>query len=168
VKTGTFLLLAFLAVPAAAGAQQGPPRGGPPSAEQRAELEARVVQRFIQQTSAELALNPETATRLEQVFREAMTERRQLARSAADLRGRLQRSVGNPATTDAQFARLLDELEAVRLREHEVMQREQGRLAELLTPRQRAILAMNWLRMQDNMRELMSRREGPHGGTTRH
>jgi Spy/CpxP family protein refolding chaperone len=148
-----------MVVPSVAMAQAGP-RGAPPTPEQRAELEGRVIQRFIQQTGAELGLAAEQTVQLETLFREQMTARRQVARSASELRRRLQQAVQAGTTSEAQFARMLSELESLRNREHELEVREQARLAELLTPKQRAILAVNWFRMQENMREVMSRRDG--------
>jgi Spy/CpxP family protein refolding chaperone len=148
-----------MVVPSVAMAQAGP-RGAPPTPEQRAELEGRVIQRFIQQTGAELGLAAEQTVQLETLFREQMTARRQVARSASELRRRLQQAVQTGTTSEAQFARMLSELETLRNREHELEVREQARLAELLTPKQRAILAVNWFRMQENMREVMSRRDG--------
>jgi hypothetical protein len=40
---------------------------------------------------------------------------------------------------------------------------EQRTLAELLTPRQRALYMARWLSLQDNLRDVMARR-GPRGG----
>lgn len=157
VRVGIVVLALML--PTAALAQSNG-RNSPPTAEQRAALEARVIQRFIQQTSEELGVTVETATRLNTIFRDNMAARRRVARSAGELRRRLQDAVKTDGANDAQFARMLDELEALRVREHELALAEQAALAELLSPRQRAILTVHWLRMQENMREVMSRRGG--------
>jgi Spy/CpxP family protein refolding chaperone len=159
VKTIIAALAFALLLPATSWAQ-GDVRNAPPTPEQRAALEARVIQRFIQQTSEELGVSVEVATRLNDIFRENMAARRRVARTAGEVRQRLQHAVETESANDAQYARMLDELEALRVREHELALAEQAALAALLTPRQRAILTVHWLRMQDNMREVMLRRGG--------
>ncbi|NJD09075.1 MAG: hypothetical protein FIB01_01075 [Gemmatimonadetes bacterium] len=67
----------------------------------------------------------------------------------------------DPAATDAQFDQLLAEQNALRLREHQLWQREQNRLAQVLTRRQRAHFVLLWLRLQDAARGLMMQRGIP-------
>jgi hypothetical protein len=74
------------------------------------------------------------------------------------LRGRIYRAARNPATSDAEFMRLLSEHEALRAREHDLWGRDQEQLAGILNPRQRAQFLLAWAHFQDDMRDILSRR----------
>jgi Spy/CpxP family protein refolding chaperone len=152
-------LIAVL-LPAAAEAQAG--RGRPAAADsaQRAQLEARVLQRFFERTAEELALTGDQTTRLRTLFTDGVDRRRQVARQSAEIRRELAEAVREAGSSDAVLNRHLAALQALRQREHELWLREQQVLAELLTPRQRAVYMSRWLTLQDNVRDLMARRPG--------
>ena len=168
----TLLILSVLAlVPAAASAQQQrqPPRQ--PTAAERAAYEARrdsleteIVSKFIDQLTRELKLDGAQREQTQRVLRESGQRRRELFNASRDVRARMYRAAREPATTDADFNRLLMEFENLRAREHNVWQREQDELARLYNPRQRVQFVVSWTRFQESLREIISdrMREGRH------
>lgn len=153
------LLLLLLAGPAAAQVPgQGPGQGQ--GMQRRAQLEQQVLQRFVQRASDQLALPAATRPRLAQVMREIASDRRQLNQESMQLRRRLAQAVQGGAE-DAEFNRLLDDQRRLRQREHELWLREQARLEEILTPRQRAHFTLLWFRLQEDARTLMMQRTPP-------
>jgi Spy/CpxP family protein refolding chaperone len=155
--------LAVVSALPAPGFSQVVPRGSQADTAQRAALEARVLQRFVERTAAELSLTESQATRLHAMFERNMERRRQAARESAEIRRQLAAAVREPGTTDADFQRHLTALQTLRQREHELWQREQQALAELLTPRQRAQYMTRWMALQENIRDVMARRGRPPG-----
>jgi len=152
-----FLLL--LAIPVAAQQPAGP------AGRRRAQLETQLLQQFARQAGQELQLDDAGRARLGRIVQEVAAERRNLNASALDLRRRLQLAVRDSTTTDAQFVQLLRQQGALRQREHQLWQREQNRLSQVLTPRQRAHFTLLWLRLQDDARGLMMQRGlGPRAG----
>jgi hypothetical protein len=163
------LMLALaLALPAVAtaqaqqaqqGQQSGQRRGGgPPTTEQRAEMEARVIQRFAQHASRSMGLAPDVATRLEQILVEGARRRSDLFRETVDLRRRLAEAVQATNTTDAHFNRLMGEMTMLRGREQALWRRDQEALAQVLTPRQRAQFMVHWTELQDGVRGILDKR----------
>lgn len=153
-------LVATLAVPAAGWAQRPPPLQQR-SMDRRGVLERQILQRFVQQSADEMRLAPERRDRLERWLTESTAERRVLSEQAAGLRQRLMAAVRDPATTDAEFERVLRELDQLREREYELWKRDQAELTRTLTPRQRAHFAIRLLRLQEMIDE---RRDGPPPG----
>ena len=146
------LLLLALGAPLAA---QTP---GAPLGRRRDRLEAQLLQRFTQQAGRELRLAVPEQARLGRVVQEVAAARRELNLAALDLRRRLTAAVRDTTITDAQLEQLLTEQRALRQREHDLWQREQQRLQQVLTPRQRVHFALLWLRLQDDARGLMMQR----------
>lgn len=130
MRRGTLALL--LAVPVGASAQQ--PRMGAG----RARLQAQVIDRFVELSARDLGLDDGGRQRLAEVVRETMQRRQDLARQSAELRRQLAASLRASDTGDAEFARLLDRLDALRERELALWKQENAELARFLTPRQRA------------------------------
>lgn len=157
-----FLLLLLLVLPAS-GQQPGDPAG-----RRRAQLETQLLQRFTRQAGQEMRLDSAARDRLTRIIQGVAAERRDLNTAAIDLRRRLALAVRDPASTDAQFEQLMAEQNALRQRENQLWQREQARLSQVLTPRQRAHFALLWLRLQDDARGLMMQRGmGPRPGLSR-
>jgi uncharacterized membrane protein len=150
-------LAGVLLLPVGASAQVPPPlqqqRMNTGRPDRRATLERQILQRFVDQSAAEMRLPRERRDRLERWLTESTAERRDLTTRAADLRKRLVDAVGDPATTDAEFERILRDLDALRQREYELWKRDQDELARTLTPRQRAHFAIRLLRLQEMIDE---------------
>jgi hypothetical protein len=134
--------------------------------QRRAQLEQQLLQRFVQRAGTEMALSQESRPRLGQVVHDIARERRVLNQEGMMLRRRIVQALQDPSAGDAQFEPLLQEQRRLREREHELWVREQTRLEELLTPRQRAHFALLWQRLQDDARAVMMQRGpgGPPGG----
>src|SRR3990172_7547736 len=145
----TGLLALLLAAPVAAQ------RPGAPGAMRRAQLEAQLLQRFARQAGQEMRLDSTEQRRLALVVREVAVARRMLNDSAMDLRRRMTVAVRDPAASDAQLEQLLSEQKVLRQREQRLWEREQARLQQILSLRQRAHFWLLWTRLQDDARGLM-------------
>jgi Spy/CpxP family protein refolding chaperone len=132
----------------------------------RDSLEAEVLNRFVEELTRELRLDAEQRVRTERALRIGAQRRRDLMRASGDLRGDMIRALRNPATTDADFTRLLARHESLRIRESDLWTREQNELAMVLTPRQRTQFIFHWARFQDNVRDILAQQV--RGGTPRH
>lgn len=141
-------MLAALALPVAAAAQPPNMRGGNPL-NRRAVLERQILQRFVQQSATEMRLTPDRRDRLERWLTESSEERRDLAEHAGELRRRLTAAVGDASTSDAEFERILDDMNRLRQREYDLWRKDEEELSRTLTPRQRAHFALRLLRFQD-------------------
>lgn len=124
----------------------------------RDSLEAEVVRKFVHRLARELELGPDQQAQTVQVLRESGVRRHELSRSSAELRGRIHRAARDTTTSDAEFIRLLADYDALSSREHDLWRHEQNELARILDPRQRAQFLLSWVRFQDDMREILSRR----------
>lgn len=164
------LIVILLAVLAPAGLEaQGRGRaGGPPrsdlQSQNRRALERQILERFVEQSGQEMGLNTNVRTELGRILDDMNEDRRTLAIESAQLRQKLSEALRNSMTTDAQFTDILDEIDDLRRREHDLWKREQDRLAKALTPRQRAQFTVRWLRLQDNIRDLIDQRTDGRGG----
>ncbi|HEX7090279.1 MAG TPA: hypothetical protein VF192_09085 [Longimicrobiales bacterium] len=150
------LVLAWL-VPVTAAAQQQ-------ASTRRGQLERQILSRFLDRAARELELDAAGRARLEGVLRTSVEQRRAIAREAARLRQALNRALRDPATPDAEFERLLDELAELRAREIRLWREEQDALAGALTPRQRARFMVMSARLNERIRALRaarSERAGP-------
>ena len=166
------LIVMLLAVlPAAASAQDRQQQRQPPTAAQIAAYNARrdslendIVNKFIDQLTRELKLDAEQRTQTQRVLRESGARRRELSNATRELRNRMSRAGREPATTEADFNRLLMEFENLRGREHSLWQREQEELARLYSPRQRVQFVVRWTGFQESLREILSdrMRQGRH------
>lgn len=152
-----------LAIPVAGSAQQR--QGQPPtrapvqSLQQRAALERQIIQRFVEQTSDEMALGQPGRNRLEQILQESNGRRRELVVASQGLRRRLRDAIRDPATPDAAFETLLREAEELQMREHELSRRDQEEIARALTPRQRAVFMVRWIGLQERIQEMIEARD---------
>jgi len=149
-------LLVLVLFPAMAAAQL-PSRQQPRN---RLQLERQVMERIARQIGDSLQLSPDARTRVEEWLIETNARRRELARETANLRRQLAAGLRDETTGDAEFERLLGELRELRRRELERFQSDERELSQVLTPRQRAQLALRMARLQERMRELMMRRGG--------
>jgi Spy/CpxP family protein refolding chaperone len=154
----TLAAVLALLVPAGLAAQQSSPDAARRAAMEarRDSLEAEVMNRFVDQLTRELRLDADQKTRTERALRMGAHRRRELMRATGELRGEIVRALRNPATTDAEFNRLLTQQETLRQREHDLWTREQDELARILNPRQRAHFVVQWARFQDSVRDIVS------------
>lgn len=154
-------------VPAGLEAQGRGRGGGPPrsdlQSQSRRMLERQILQRFVEQSGQEMGLNTNARTELSRILHDTNEERRALAVEAVQLRQKLTEALRDNRTTDDQFDDILDEINDLRRREHDLWKREQDRLSKTLTPRQRAQFMVRWLRLQDTIRDMIDQRTG--GGT---
>jgi hypothetical protein len=130
----------------------------------RAQLERQILQRFVEQSGREIGLNGPTQSRLQQILNESNARRRELTQEGAQLRQRLIAAVRSSDTSDEEFSSILADIDALREREHELWRKDQESLSKELTPRQRALFTVRWLRFQENIRDLIDRRQGGGGG----
>jgi hypothetical protein len=156
VRLAWLALAGALLLPAEAMAQVRPPtlqqqqqRMNAGRLDRRTALERQILQRFMDQSAAEMRLPRARRDRLERWLTESTAERQDLTARAGLLRQRLVDAVANPRTTDAEFEGILDDLDYLRQREYELWKRDQQELAETLTPRQRAHFAIRLLRLQE-------------------
>ena len=131
----------------------------PPAA--RAELAQRVQERFLQEAARQLRLDEAARGRLAAVLSEHDQMRQALQREGRQLRGMLVRAVADARTPDAEFQRLLAQLDALRTRELEVWRHEQSALANVLTPRQQAEFAMLRARFAERIARIRAERPPP-------
>ncbi|HEX6309125.1 MAG TPA: hypothetical protein VFZ69_13100 [Longimicrobiales bacterium] len=150
------VLGATLALPAVMAAQ--PPGRG--MQRDRLLLERQVMERFARQVGDEMNLSASDRTRVRDWLVQSNQRRREMARETMALRRRMAEAVQSPATTDAEFERLLDELRTIRRRELEQLQSDERELSQWLTPRQRAQLFIGLGRFQERIRAIMAER-GP-------
>lgn len=162
----TALLAAVLTAPAAE-AQVRPPgqqqqrRAGMERQVDRAAMEAQIMQRFLETTTQRMGLSQDGTQQLAAILRRSGQERRTMHQQSEALQQRLQEAV-RAGAGDAEVRGMIEEITALRRREFQLWEREQRELGQLLTPRQHAMYMVQWLRLQDNIRSVMARREdGP-------
>jgi hypothetical protein len=148
------LLIGAVLFPAAAEAQRG--LGQRP---QRRELEQQVFDRFMTKVSTDMRLNPEGRNRLGRYVRQSGMQRRMLSQQTVQLRRRLVAATQDTTTNEAQIDQLLKELVDLRAREQELWNRDQAELANILTPRQRAVFMLEWMVFNDRIRDIMQGRD---------
>lgn len=132
-KTAAACMLALaLAGPPPAHSQSSAQARGQDSAPQGQE---RVIKMFLDHATAELDLTVEQRAGVERVLRETMTRRAELARSQARLRREVREALSDPSTADQEFQRLAGGILEVRRREIDLLEWQEGRLLEVITPR---------------------------------
>lgn len=156
------LMLMLLALPVVAEAQ-GLGQGGRRDPRHDM-LQGQIVQRFMNHVSSELNLDQAARGKLQEHMKQSGEARRALAERSTDLRLKLLVATRDSATTDAEFRKLLGEVNALRQREEELFTKDQENLSKLLTPRQQARFVFMWLRFQEQVREMAVRPQGPPPG----
>ncbi len=121
----------------------------------------------MNKVSRDLRLDGNERTRLERHVRQTGQQRRQLAQRSVELRRRLNFAVQDSATSDNDFAGLLTELEQLRAAENELWRNDQEALGRLLTPRQRAVFTLQFMQLNERIRELVQQRAPPPADTGR-
>jgi len=152
----SLLLLLATMVPVAAQAQSSDARRAAAEA-RRDSLENEVRRKLMERLDRDLKLQPEQRVQVERALREGSARRHDLLRASSELRGRMFRALRSNTTTDAEFARLLTDSEALRQREHALWDQDQQALARILDPRQRVQFLITWAYFQDDMREILTR-----------
>ena len=125
---------------------------------QRQQLEAQIFTRFLNRASTEMKLDAPNRGRLEVYLRESGIRRRQLTVQTVQLRRRLNQAVRDSTTADADYLRILSELDQLRNQEDQLWKRDQDELAKMLNPRQRAVFILHWIQFNERLREIMSER----------
>jgi hypothetical protein len=77
------------------------------------------------------------------------------------LRRQLMRAARDSTVTDAEVDRMLGQLEQLRLREQDLWSRDNAALSQILTPRQRAIFLLEFMRFNERIRDLVQQRMPP-------
>ena len=154
----SLVLAGALAVPAEAQRGQGP------RMQNRAELESRIRARFEEMVRERLGLDEEQTLRLAEAVESFRPDRQALAREERVLRGRIETSLREGGTDDAEARELLERVRELRFEEARLFEREQERLLEVLTPSQ--VLAFHLMReeMGQRVRRLRGGPPGPGGG----
>lgn len=151
MKTTIFAgLIALLLLPGDALAQR------PRQQQQmnRQQLEARVMQQFMNRAAQEMRLPAGRRDELARVTGETQTRRRELGRRAAELRRQLQAAATDESTSDAAIERMLGELDQLRVAELQLWRDEQAALARILTPRQRIMFIAFQARFNERIQQL--------------
>lgn len=164
MKRTVWMLLVGLLLPGAVAAQVPirPNRRNLQEANaQRAALETQIMHRFVNRSGNQLGLDTSTRGQLERILRESSDQRRELTRRAGELRGALLAALRDPNTPDERFTEILRNLDDLRSQESKQWQQDQKALGKVLTPRQRAQFVLLWLRFQETIRDVISRRGGP-------
>ena len=152
----TVVMVLALLIPAVASAQA-------PERQRREQLEAQIVQRFLNHTAHELELDAGSRTRLEQHLRSTAPRRRHLAQNTVQLRGQILRAVRDESTPDSEFTRLINEMTRLRDQEEDMWKSDQEALSRILTPRQHARFVVMWIRFNEQVRDMAMGRGGPPG-----
>ena len=130
-SAAALLLSLSLAGASAVSAQDPPGRGTNPQQAQQ-----RVIEMFLDHATAELNLTAEQRSGLEVALRETMDRRGELARNHQQLRREIRDALSDPATADDEFRRLAAASLMLKRQEVELLDWQQNRLLEELTPRQ--------------------------------
>ncbi len=127
------LALALAGPPPVLSQTTGQPRGQERSAPPGQE---RVIDMFLDHATAELNLTVEQRAGLDRVLRETMGRRAELGAAQAQVRRQVREALSDPATGDDEFRRLAGAILDVRRQEIELLDWQEDRLFEVLTPRQ--------------------------------
>ena len=102
---------------------------------------------FLDQATIELNLTEDQRSGLEVVLRETMERRAELARSQSQLRREITDGLSDPSTGGDEFRRLADASVALKQQEVELLRWQQGRLLDVLTPRQ----SLRFMQLQERL-----------------
>ena len=129
---------------------------------ERAQLEARVLERFLERAGAEASMSDAQRTRVRTILQESVERHRERVMTGARLRRELNGAVREPGTPDAELERILAQIEELRAQEHASWQRDQKAIASVLSPRQRATFSLRWMAFQESVQAMMGARR-PRG-----
>lgn len=125
---------------------------------ERAQLEARVLERFLERAGAEASMSDAQRARVRTILQESVQRHRERVMTGARLRRELIGAVRAPATPDAELERILAQIEELRTQEHASWQRDQRAIASVLSPRQRATFSLRWMAFQESVQAMMGAR----------
>jgi uncharacterized membrane protein len=156
IRVGVVLAVALAAGSADANAQaRSSQQRTAPQGDARAQRPGQVLlDRFAQRVGRALRLDAEQTRRLLSELRESREQRGRIAAQARAVRQELQRLIRESSTDEDRIERLLDEAAGLEVTAAQVAVDEQRRLAEFLTPLQRARFV--WVRqrlMQEALRQ---------------
>jgi uncharacterized membrane protein len=114
----------------------------------------------MNRVSTDMRLDTQGRNRLEQHLQQSGQQRRQLSQRAVQLRRELMNAVRNEQTTDAEMDRLLKQFNQLRAEEEAQWVRDQESLARMLNPRQRAVFILQYMRFNEQIRDLLQQRPG--------
>lgn len=157
VRVAALALMLAVARGSAVSAQQGEaaPDASPQGAQQR------LIEMFLDHATLELNLTEEQRGGLEDVLRETMDRRAELSRNQVRLRREITDALSDPATSAAEFQRLADASLALKAREVELLEWQQARLLDVLTPRQSLRFQIMQERLAQRVAEMRRRRADP-------
>lgn len=169
MKVTSWLVIASLLVPVAVSAQGGranrPGQGRVMLQGQRPAgrdvLEAQVFEGFVSKVSQDMRLDAPGQQRLKLHLQQSGQQRRQLTQQSVQLRRQLMRASRDSTVTDAEVDRMLGQLEQLRIREQDLWSRDNAALSQILTPRQRAIFLLEFMRFNERIRDLVQQRTPP-------
>ena len=153
MRFGWICVLVVLAMPVALAAQE------PPSRAQRQMLQRQIGDRFMETVASQLRLDADARAKLEQHLRESGEQRRDLAERSQMLRLQMVRAARDTTTSDAELRKFLSEASALKEREDALWKSDQAALSRILTPRQHVQFVFLWLRFNDQIRSMASRRQ---------
>lgn len=123
----------------------------------RARLERQVLRQFVERTAQQTGMTAEQRTRIEAVLRASAERHRERMMAGVRLRRELAAAIGDARTGDAEFTRLLAQIERLRAQEQDAWRQDQRAIAGVLTPRQRAVFTVRWMEFQERVRGAMGR-----------
>ena len=127
-------------------------------ADRRQEGQDRLIEMFLNHATAELNLTADQRSGLEAVLQETLARRSELARSQLQLQRRIREALSNPQTSDGEFNQLADDVLAARRQEVELSSWQQGRLLDVLSPRQALRFMLLQEQLAKRIEELRKRR----------
>ncbi len=149
IALGAALLLLPLARPLAA--QQDTAGAG------RARLERQVLRQFVERTAQQTGMTADQRARIETILRASAERHRERMMAGTRLRRELAAAIGDARTPDAEFTRMLAQIEQLRAQEQDAWREDQRAIAAVLTPRQRAVFTVRWMEFQERVRGAMGR-----------
>lgn len=157
-RSATLLLLLWIGVSSASAqtVSRSAGRGAWPQGGQE-----RLIEIFLDHATAELNLTLEQRTQLGVVLSETMDRRAELARTQFQLHREIREALSNPATEDDQFRRLTDAILAVKRQEVDLLDWQEGRLLEVLTPRQTLRFMMLQQQLAQRIEEMRKKKRNP-------
>ena len=134
--------------------------GGPPP-QRREMLQKQVGERFMDGVAAQLKLDAATRAKLQEHLLKSGEQRRDLAERSQLLRIQMVRAARDSTTSDAELRGFINEANALKRSEDDIWRADQDALSRILTPRQHVQFMFMWLRLNDQIRDISSRRNPP-------